>query len=205
MQDEDLMSDQSIIRLIEIPLLPEWNNCRNCAVPQRWLVRVRRLVQVRVNGQQYERSVEPRRSLADFLRDDLELTGTKKGCETGDCGACSVIWNGMLVNSCLVLAVEVNGGEVATVEGLAGGAGLDPVQEAFVQEGGLQCGFCTPGMLLATRALLDERPEPTVDEIRQGLLGNICRCTGYAHIIRAVQAAARLRRAHASAAGEVQP
>ena len=129
------------------------------------------------------------RTLADFLRRDLGLTGTKIGCETGDCGACSVLLDGALVASCLVLAAEADGKQVLTVEGLAAGAMLDPLQEAFVKEGAIQCGFCTPGMLMAARALLDENPSPTGTEVREALGGNLCRCTGYVRIVDAVMRA----------------
>ena len=147
-------------------------------------------IHLRVNGEDYEVEVEPRRRLLDVLREDLELTGTKEGCGTGDCGACSVILNGQLINSCLKLAVSADGADILTIEGLAQGGQLHPLQEAFMEKGGLQCGICTPGMLLAAKNLLDENPQPTVDEIRFGLAGNLCRCTGYTKIIESVQEAA---------------
>jgi carbon-monoxide dehydrogenase small subunit len=134
--------------------------------------------------------VEPRRRLLDVLRDDLGLTGAKEGCGTGDCGACTVILDGQLITSCLKLAVSADGSDILTIEGLAQGGKLHPLQEAFMEKGGLQCGICTPGMILAAKALLDENPHPTVDEIRFGLAGNLCRCTGYTKIIESVQAAA---------------
>lgn len=139
-----------------------------------------------VNGESYERAVPAHRTLADFLRRDLGLTGTKIGCETGDCGACSVLLDGALVASCLVLAVEADGKQVLTVEGLAKGAELHPLQEAFVQEGAIQCGYCTPGMLMASKALLDENTQPTAGQVRDALGGNLCRCTGYVRIVDAV-------------------
>ncbi len=147
-------------------------------------------IHLRVNGEDYEVEVEPRRRLLDVLRDDLGLTGTKEGCGTGDCGACSVILNGKLINSCLKLAVSADGADILTIEGLASDGHLHPLQEAFMEKGGLQCGICTPGMILAAKALLDENPRPTVEEIRIALAGNLCRCTGYTKIIESVQAAA---------------
>jgi aerobic carbon-monoxide dehydrogenase small subunit len=141
-----------------------------------------------VNGQRHELEIEPRRTLVDVLRTDLGLTGTKKVCELGDCGACTVIMDGRAVNSCLVLGVEADGKEVLTVEGLATGAGLDPLQQSFVEHGAVQCGFCTPGMLLSAKALLDENPKPSELEVRTALAGNLCRCTGYAKIVEAVMA-----------------
>ena len=146
-------------------------------------------VRMLVNGEAYERVVPAHRTLADFLRRDLGLKGTKIGCETGDCGACSVLLDGQLVASCLVLAVEADGKPVQTVEGLANGIELDPLQEAFVEEGAIQCGYCTPGMLMAAKALLDENPEPTEGEVRDALGGNLCRCTGYVRIVHAVMRA----------------
>ena len=147
-------------------------------------------IHLRVNGEDYEVEVEPRRRLLDVLREDLELTGTKEGCGTGDCGACSVIMDGQLINSCLKLAVSADGADILTIEGLAQGGKLHPLQEAFMEKGGVQCGICTPGMILAAKNLLDENPQPTVDEIRFGLAGNLCRCTGYTKIVEAVDAAA---------------
>jgi carbon-monoxide dehydrogenase small subunit len=146
-------------------------------------------VRMDVNGETHDRSIPAHRTLADFLRRDLGLTGTKIGCETGDCGACSVLLDGALVASCLVLAVEADGKQVLTVEGLAAGAKLHPLQEAFVEEGAIQCGYCTPGMLLSSKALLDENPAPTEAEVREALGGNLCRCTGYVRIVDAVMRA----------------
>jgi aerobic-type carbon monoxide dehydrogenase small subunit (CoxS/CutS family) len=145
-----------------------------------------------VNGEPYllER-VPVSRSLLHVLRDDLGLTGTKEGCGEGDCGACTVLLDGKAVNSCLVLAVEAEGKEITTVEGLAKGGKLHPLQQAFVDEGAVQCGFCTPGMLLSAKALLDANPKPTELEIRTSLAGNLCRCTGYVRIVSAVQKAAQ--------------
>jgi len=152
-------------------------------------------VQARVNGRVAEFLCEPRQSLLECLRDILHLTGTKEGCSDGNCGACAVLLNGQLVNSCLVLGVEVDGQEVTTIEGLAGADGLHPLQQAFLEHEALQCGFCTPGMLLAAKALLDRTPNPSEGEIRRWLAGNLCRCTGYDRIVAAVQdAATRMQR-----------
>ena len=142
-----------------------------------------------VNKQPVEIVVEPHLTLLQVLRDTLDLTGAKEGCGTGDCGACTVLINGVPINSCLMLAVEAEGQEVTTVEGLADGE-LHPVQKAFIAQGGVQCGFCTPGMLMSSTALLARDPQPTEGEIREALFGNLCRCTGYDKIVRAVQAAA---------------
>ncbi len=147
-----------------------------------------------VNGTRHSLLVKPWRTLLEVLREQLLLTGAKEGCGEGDCGACTVLLDGELVNSCLVLAAGLDGAEVLTVEGLADGTTLHRVQEAFVAQTGLQCGFCTPGMLIAAKRLLDESPDPTEDEIRVGLSGNICRCTGYAKIFESVVAAARALR-----------
>ncbi len=147
-------------------------------------------VQLTINGEPYELWVEPHRTLLDVLRTEAGLTGTKRGCDVGDCGACTVILDGKPVNSCLVLAVEAAGSQVMTIEGLAGMAGgLHPLQESFLRHGAAQCGFCTPGMILAAKALLDENPHPTEEEVRFGIAGNICRCTGYSKIVAAVLAA----------------
>ncbi|MBI4634060.1 MAG: (2Fe-2S)-binding protein [Deltaproteobacteria bacterium] len=150
-----------------------------------------RTIKVTVNGESHQAEVPDHRTLLDFLRQDLELMGTKSGCETGDCGACTVLLNGKAVNSCLVLAAEADGKEVLTVEGLAyPNRELHPLQEAFVEHGAIQCGYCTSGMLLSAKALLDEIPRPTEEEVKEALAGNLCRCTGYYSIIKAVQAAA---------------
>ena len=143
-----------------------------------------------VNGETVHLSVSPDTSLVDALRDDLELTGTKQGCGEGECGACSVLLNGKVVNSCLVLAAECAGSEVLTIEGLGRSGKLHPIQEAFVQNGAVQCGFCTPGMIMAAYALLQENPSPSEAAVRRALEGNLCRCTGYRKIIDAVLAAA---------------
>jgi carbon-monoxide dehydrogenase small subunit len=147
-------------------------------------------VTVNVNGERRRAYVESRKTLADFLREDCALTGTHLGCEHGVCGACTVLLDGVAVRSCLMFAVQAEGAEVTTVEGLTPPEGLSPVQEAFRQEHGLQCGFCTPGFIVSVTAFLAEHPQPDLDEIRRGLSGNLCRCTGYQGIIRAVQRAA---------------
>ena len=147
-------------------------------------------VAMTVNGQQREARVEPRKTLADFLREDCALTGTHLGCEHGVCGACTVLLDGEAVRSCLVFAVQAEGAEVTTVEGLTPADGsLSPVQEAFREAHGLQCGFCTPGFIVSVTALLRDNPNPTDDEIREGLSGNLCRCTGYQGIVNAVRLA----------------
>lgn len=152
-------------------------------------------VRLTVNGKQYERSVEPRMLLSDFLRHELDLAGTHVGCEHGSCGACTVLLDGVPVRSCLVLAVQANGREVGTIEGLAPGPGeLHPLQDAFREAHGLQCGFCTAGFLMTLIPFLEETPEPTEQEIREALSGNICRCTGYQHIVEAVKLAAAKKR-----------
>lgn len=144
-----------------------------------------------VNGETYELLVRPEQTLLDVLRRELKIMGTKKGCDTGDCGACTVLLDGTAVNSCLILAVEVDGHQVMTIEGLADGSELHPLQKSFVEHGAIQCGFCTPGMVLAAKALLDENPNPSEEEIKHALAGNLCRCTGYAKIIDAVTAAGK--------------
>jgi len=147
-------------------------------------------VKVTVNGETYERDVEPRKLLIHFLRDDLDLTGSHIGCDTGNCGACSVIVDGVLLKSCMLLAVQGDGAEIETVEGLARDGELNALQQAFSDHHGLQCGYCTPGMLMSATALLRENPHPSDDEIRKGIQGNICRCTGYVNIVEAIRAAA---------------
>jgi carbon-monoxide dehydrogenase small subunit len=139
-----------------------------------------------VNDEPVRLAVAPHATLLEVLREDLELTGTKYGCGEGECGACSVILDGRVVNSCLVLALECAGAEVLTIEGLAGNGQLHPIQQAFVDHGAIQCGFCTPGMIMATHALLQANPAPTEEQIKRGLEGNLCRCTGYRKIIDAV-------------------
>ncbi len=152
----------------------------------------KRIVSATINGEPVEFLCEPHQSLLECLRDVLGLTGAKEGCNDGNCGACSVLLDGRLVNSCLVLAIEIDGHTVTTVEGLADWRGLHPLQQAFIAEDALQCGYCTPGMLMAGKALLDRNPDPTEAEIRTWLSGNLCRCTGYDKIVRAVKTAAKL-------------
>ncbi len=152
-------------------------------------------VSFKVNGDVYEVLVEPRDSLLDTLRNKVNLTGTKKGCDTGDCGACTVIMDGRPVNSCLTLAVEAQGREILTIEGLAKGSELHPIQDAFIKYGAVQCGYCTPGMILSAKALLDENPRPTEDEVKHAIAGNLCRCTGYVKIIEAIMGASTAMKA----------
>lgn len=151
--------------------------------------RMKRLISLTINDTPYELAVRPNQTLADFLRYELGLTGTKKGCEMGECGSCTVLMDGRPVNSCLVLAVQADGRKVLTIEGVAPDGGLHPLQKAFVEHGAVQCGFCTPGMILSSKALLDRRPKPTETEVRTALSGNLCRCTGYQKIVEAVLSA----------------
>jgi carbon-monoxide dehydrogenase small subunit len=156
-----------------------------------------RIIRLHVNHEEYKVIVRPGNSLLDVLRNKLGLTGTKECCNEGDCGACTVIMGKRAVNACLVLAVEAEGEEILTVEGLAQGMHLHPLQEAFIKFGGFQCGFCTPGMLMSAKALLDENPDPTEEEIRKGISGNLCRCTGYVKIIQSIKEAALLMKGRA--------
>lgn len=152
---------------------------------------MKHLIRIKVNDRSYELHVESRRTLLQVIREDLRLTGTKKGCEKGECGACSVIMNNKLVNSCLILAVEANEKDILTIEGLRKGLTLHPLQKSFIDYGAIQCGFCTPGMILSAKALLDENPSPTEDQVKKAIEGNLCRCTGYLKIIQAIMAVAR--------------
>ena len=152
---------------------------------------MKQLIKLRVNGEAYELEVEPRRLLVDVLRDNLGLTGTKKACDFGNCGSCTVLMDSKPILSCLILAIEAQDKDILTVEGLAKDGQLHPLQQAFIDHGAIQCGFCTPGMLLSAKALLDENPQPTEAEVKEALSGNLCRCTGYAKIIEAVEAAAQ--------------
>lgn len=152
---------------------------------------MKRIITITVNGQSQTDEVEPRLLLVHYLREVLRLTGTHVGCETSLCGACTVMLNGQAVKSCTVLAVQADGGEVLTVEGLEKDGKLHPLQEGFWEEHGLQCGYCTPGMIMASYQLLQRNPNPTEEQIRHGLEGNLCRCTGYQHIVKAVQYAAK--------------
>ncbi len=151
-------------------------------------------ISLRVNGKIEQVVVPSNLTLLQMLRENLALTGTKNGCSAGECGACTVILNGEPVNSCMVLAVECDGAEVITVEGLAHNHELAPIQEAILQKGGVQCGFCTPGILISSHALLNRNPEPSEEEIKEALIGNLCRCTGYLRIIESVKATAELQR-----------
>ncbi|QRQ84013.1 (2Fe-2S)-binding protein [Cupriavidus oxalaticus] len=151
-------------------------------------------IELTVNGEEHQVEVPARRLLSDLLRDDLNLTGTKRGCETGICGACSVLVDGEVIKSCLMLAVQARGRHVMTVEGLAADGQLHPLQQCFMDNGGLQCGYCTPGFLMASCALLANHPNPTEDEVRHGLNGNLCRCTGYVGIVESVLSAAEKMR-----------
>lgn len=155
---------------------------------------MRHEISLTVNGEPYDITVESHHTLLRVLREQLVLTGTKNGCSEGECGACTVLLDGQPVNSCLILSVEVDGHEVVTVEGLAENGHLAPIQRAMVELGGTQCGFCTPGILIAAHALLERKPNPSDREIREGLVGNLCRCTGYTRIVDAVREAARQRR-----------
>jgi len=146
-------------------------------------------IELNVNGKVLAISVSPQKTLLEVLREDLGLTGTKEGCSEGECGVCTVLLDGLPVRSCLLLAVDVRGRKITTIEGLAQGDKLHPLQTAFIEQGAIQCGFCTPGMILSAKALLDQNPSPSEEEIRVGLSGNLCRCTGYIKIFRAVQAA----------------
>jgi len=151
---------------------------------------MKQLIKLKINGYPYETVADDRRTLVEILRENVGLTGTKKGCEEGECGVCTVLMDGEAVASCLVLAVEAQGKEITTIEGLAQGDKLHPIQEAFVKYGALQCGFCTSGMILSAKALLDKNPKPSKDEIKMAIAGNLCRCTGYIKIIEAIQAVA---------------
>lgn len=150
-------------------------------------------INVTINDELEQVVVPSNMTLMQMLRESQSLTGTKNGCSAGECGACTVLLNGEPVNSCMVLAVECEGANIVTVEGLAGDKQLDPVQEAIIQSGGVQCGFCTPGILISSRALLDRNPDPTEEEIREALVGNLCRCTGYVRIIESVRTAAKMQ------------
>lgn len=152
---------------------------------------MKKLITLTVNDREYEVAVAPNKTLTQVLREDLNLLGTKEGCGVGDCGACTVVLDGKPVNSCLVLAVQADGSRIKTIEGVAHGDSLHPVQETFVEMGAIQCGFCTPGMILSATSLLEKNPHPTEQEVRQALSGNLCRCTGYQKIVEAVQEASR--------------
>jgi carbon-monoxide dehydrogenase small subunit len=149
-------------------------------------------IQLKVNGLAYKKEVEPRRTLLELIREDLELTGAKEGCGLGECGTCTVLLDGKPIKSCITLAVQANGREVTTIEGIESPDGaLHPIQQAFIDHGAIQCGFCTPGMVLSAKALLDENPKPTEMEVKQAIAGNLCRCTGYQKIVEAILSAAQ--------------
>ncbi len=150
---------------------------------------MKKLIRLTVNEQEHELAVSPNRTLLQLLREDLELTGAKHGCGLGECGACTVQVDGVPMNACLILAVQANGARILTIEGLARDGQLHPIQSAFVEQGAIQCGFCTPGMILSAKALLEENPRPNEEEIRKAISGNLCRCTGYQKIVEAVEAA----------------
>ncbi len=149
-------------------------------------------VALNVNGETNELTIAPYRTLADVLREEMRLTGTKKGCDVGDCGSCTVLLDGKPVNSCLILAATVQESEILTIEGLAKGGKLHRLQETFLKDGAVQCGFCTPGVLMSLKALLDSNPAPTLEEVKMAIGGNLCRCTGYSKIFKAVESATRL-------------
>jgi aerobic-type carbon monoxide dehydrogenase small subunit (CoxS/CutS family) len=151
-------------------------------------------LRITINGRKREFDAEPNKLLLNLLRDDLDLTGAKYGCGIGECGACTVLLNGEAVMACMTLAADCDGATVETVEGMSRGEELHPIQEAYIEEGAVQCGFCTPGFIMTTKALLEESPEPTESEIREYLKGNLCRCTGYVNIVKAVQRAAQALR-----------
>ena len=148
---------------------------------------MKKLISLTINNEEYELAVAPNQTLLEVLRYELRLTGTKQGCGVGDCGTCTVIMDGKPVNSCLVLAVQANGRHILTIEGLQTDQGLHPIQQAFVDDGAIQCGFCSPGMILTAKSLLDQNPKPNESEIRMAISGNLCRCTGYQKIVEAIQ------------------
>ena len=148
---------------------------------------MKKKIAVTVNGEKYQLDIEPHRLLLEFLRDDLGLTGTKEACGLGDCGACTVLLDGKAVNSCLILAVDVHQKTVITIEGLSNNQGLDSLQESLINMGAIQCGFCTPGMIMSAKALLNQNPTPTLQEIKEGISGNLCRCTGYVKPLQALE------------------
>ena len=152
---------------------------------------MKKLITLTVNGTHHELAVMPNKTLSQVLRQDLDLLGTKEGCGIGDCGACTVIMNGRAVNSCLILAAQADGSTITTIEGISEGGKLHPIQEAFVEHGSVQCGFCTPGMILSAKNLLDKNPDPSEEQVRVALAGNLCRCTGYQKIVEAVLLASK--------------
>lgn len=151
---------------------------------------MKKIINFILNGEQIEHNVDLNKTLLKMLREDFDLTGTKEGCGAGECGACTIIMDGRAVNACLVLAVEAEGKDILTIEGLTVNGELDPLQVSFIENAALQCGYCTPGMIMTAKAMLNENPNPTVDEIKEGISGNLCRCTGYKKIIEAIQSVA---------------
>ena len=152
-------------------------------------------IELKVNGIHYNLKIKPWRTLVEVIREDLGLTGTKKACNEGECGACSLLLDGRVVSSCLVLAIDAQGKDIQTIEGLSKNETLHPIQESFLKHGGLQCGFCTPGMVMSSKALLDETPNPSLAEARKAISGNLCRCTGYQHIINSIIAVPEAKKA----------
>ncbi len=152
---------------------------------------MKQLITLTINGESYDVAIEPRMTLLDVIRDELRLTGAKKGCDLGNCGSCTVLVDGKPILSCLMLAIEAQGKDVVTIEGLARNSQLHPLQQAFIDYSALQCGFCTPGMILSAKALLDSNPQPTEEEVKEAISGNLCRCTGYINIIEAILKVAR--------------
>jgi aerobic-type carbon monoxide dehydrogenase small subunit (CoxS/CutS family) len=152
---------------------------------------MKKRINLNINGEKYEIEVEPRRTLLEVIREELQLLGTKKICERGECGACTVLMDGMAVNSCLILAVDAVGKDIVTIEGLTPKEGLHPIQEEFIIKGAIQCGFCTPGMILTTKAFIDKNPEPNEHDVKKSIVGNFCRCTGYLRIIDAILSSAK--------------
>jgi len=152
---------------------------------------LKKLIELKINGDVHEVAIDPRRTLVEVLREDLDLTGTKESCGDGDCGACTVLMDGKPVNGCLVLALEAQGKDITTIEGIAKNGKLHPVQQAFIDHFAIQCGFCTPGMIISSVALLGRNPHPTEDEVRKAIAGNLCRCTGYVKIVEAILATAQ--------------
>jgi carbon-monoxide dehydrogenase small subunit len=155
---------------------------------EKEVINVKRLIELIVNGMSYEIAVDTHRTLLEVLRDNLGFTGTKNGCDQGECGSCTVLIDGRAVHSCLTLAMDAQGKNIETIEGLSEGEKLHPIQQSFVDHGAIQCGFCTPGMIMSSKGLLDKNPSPTEDEIKRGISGNLCRCTGYVKIVDAIKA-----------------
>jgi aerobic carbon-monoxide dehydrogenase small subunit len=160
------------------------------------MVLKKQVISMTVNGQLYEKLIKPNMTLLDFIRDECMLTGTKKGCETGDCGACTVIIDGEAINSCMMMALDADGKNITTIEGLSQDGKLDVIQQAFVDNGAIQCGFCIPGMVMSTKALLDNNPTPSEQQVKRAMAGNLCRCTGYVNILKAIMAVVKQNEAN---------